>query len=142
MESVKIYLAGGMSGLSFEEQTKWRQKVKDAVLFGGYDYDYKPVFIDPTRYYNFEEVSHKSEKEVMNFDLYKVRTSDLIVVNFNSPNSIGTAIEIALAYEYHIPVVGLNMDKNRLHPWIECMTSRICDDMYELVSHIVEFYLK
>jgi len=142
MKECCIYLAGAMSGMSFEEQTKWRQKVKDAILYGGYGYNFKPIFVDPTQYYNFEEVSHKSEKEVMNFDLYKVRTSDLIVVNFNDPSSLGAAIEIAVAHEYRIPVIGLNQNNVSLHPWLECMCDRICSDMRELVSHIVEFYLK
>jgi len=141
MKECCIYLAGAMSGMSFEEQTKWRQKVKDAILYGGYGYNFKPIFVDPTQYYNFEEVSHKSEKEVMNFDLYKVRTSDLIVVNFNDPSSLGAAIEIAVAHEYRIPVIGLNQNNVSLHPWLECMCDRICSDMRELVSHIVEFYL-
>jgi len=142
MKECCIYLAGAMSSMSFEEQTKWRQKVKDAILYGGYGYNFKPIFVDPTQYYNFEEVSHKSEKEVMNFDLYKVRTSDLIVVNFNDPSSLGAAIEIAVAHEYRIPVIGLNQNNVSLHPWLECMCDRICSDMRELVSHIVEFYLK
>lgn len=142
MKECCIYLAGAMSGLSFEEQTKWRQKVKDAILYGGYDYDFSPVFIDPTRYYNFEEISHKSEKEVMNFDLNKVRTSDLIVVNFNDPSSLGTMAELAVAYEHRIPIIGMNNSGKILHPWQIEFCNRICDDMYELVSHIVEFYLK
>ena len=32
MNKCQIYLSGGMSNLSFEEQNKWRLQVKDAVL--------------------------------------------------------------------------------------------------------------
>lgn len=139
---MKIYLAGGMSGLLFEEQAKWRSNVKNAVLYGGYDYEIKPIFFDPTQYYNFEEPpKHKSEREAMEFDLYNLRKSDLIIVNFNAPQSLGTAMELAIAKENMIPVVGLNAEGFDLHPWlIECCT-RICDDMYELVEHVSEFYL-
>lgn len=141
METFKICLSGGMSGLSFDEQTKWRKQIRDAILFGEYDYQKKPTFFDPTQFYNFEEKRYKSEYEIMEFDLYNLRNSNLVVVNFNSPNSIGTAMELMLAKELNIPIIGLNKDKNELHPWLVCCCNRICDDVRELVSHIVDFYL-
>lgn len=140
-ETIKIFLSGAMSGLNFEEQTKWRRQIRDAILFGDYDYSKKPIFFDPTQYYNFEEIKYKSESEIMEFDLYNLRNSNLIVVNFNNPNSIGTAMELMLAKELRIPILGLNKDKKELHPWLECSCNRICDDLRELASHIVEFYL-
>ena len=141
MESVKIYLSGGMSGLTFEEQSKWRSKITDAVLFGGYEYEKKPIFFNPVGYYNFYEKKHKSEDEIMEFDLYNLRKSDLVIVNFNDEKSIGTAMELMLAKELHIPIIGLNKDGKEIHPWLECSCNRICNDMWELVSHIVDFYL-
>lgn len=141
METIKIYLSGSMSGLSFEEQSKWRKQFQDAIKFGDYDYEKKASFFDPTQYYNFEENRHKSEHEIMEFDLNALRKSDLIVVNFNQPSSIGTAMELMLAKELNIPIIGLNKDKKQLHPWLECCCNRICDNMRELVEHIVEFYL-
>ncbi len=142
MEMLNIYLSGGMSNLSIEEQTKWRQQVKNAILYEGHDLFYKPNFFDPTQYYGFEEDLHKSEREAMNFDLYKIRESDVVIVNFNDPNSVGTAMEMAIAYEYRTPIIGLNRNGVKLHPWLECMCDRICIDMRELVTHVVEFYLK
>lgn len=141
METVKIFMSGGMSGLSFDEQTKWRKQIRDAILFGGYDYQKKPIFFDPTQFYNFEEKRYKSEHEIMEFDLYNLRNSNLVVVNFNSPSSIGTAMELMLAKELNIPIIGLNKDKNEIHPWTECCCNRICEDVRELVTHIVDFYL-
>ena len=77
----------------------------------------------------------------MNFDLNALRKSNLIVVNFNNPNSIGTAMEMMLAYEMRIPILGLNKDKLKLHPWLECCCDRIFDNMKDLVRYVVEFYL-
>ena len=78
----------------------------------------------------------------MEYDLNALRKSDLVVVNFNAPNSLGTAMELILAKELHIPVIGLLKDNIALHPWlIEC-TTRMCDNMRELVDHVVNFYLK
>ena len=47
METVKIYLSGGMGSLNFEEQSKWRNTIKDAITFGDYDYEKKPIFFNP-----------------------------------------------------------------------------------------------
>lgn len=140
METVKIYLSGGMGNLSFEEQSKWRQQVQDAIKFN-YECEKKPVFFNPVRYFNFEEVRHKSEREVMEFDLNGLRHSDLIIVNFNDPSSLGTCAELAVAYEMKIPILGLNKDGAELHPWLECYCNRIFDDMKSLVEYTVEFYL-
>lgn len=141
METVKIYLSGGMGSLDFEEQSKWRNTIKDAITFGDYDYEKKPIFFNPVNYYNFEETRQKSEKEVMNFDLNALRKSDLVIVNFNDPKSIGTAMELMLARELHIPIVGINKDGIELHPWLEESCDRICDSLKECVDYVVEFHL-
>lgn len=140
METVKIYLSGAMSLLSFEEQSKWRNNIMDEIK---YNRECEKIvhFFNPVRYYNFEEKQHKSEKEIMEFDLYNLRNSNLVVVNFNNPASIGTAMELMLAKEYHIPVIAFGVKDKEIHPWLlECCT-RVCDDMREAVSHVVDFYL-
>lgn len=140
MNKVRIYLSGGMGALSFEEQSKWRQQVINAINFN-YDCEKKPYFFNPVNYYNFEEVRYRSEREVMEFDLNALRNSDLIVVNFNDPKSIGTAMELMLAKERNIPVIGFGVNGQTIHPWLlECCT-RVCDNLREAVEHIVEFYL-
>lgn len=140
MEKVKIFLSGGMGNLSFEEQSQWRQKIIDAIKFN-YECEKKPVFFNPVDYHNFEEVGYRSEREVMKFDLYNLRNSNLVVVNFNDVKSIGTAMELMLAKEYRIPVIGFGVNGQAIHPWLlECCT-RVCDTLREAVEHIVEFYL-
>lgn len=141
METVRIYLSGGMSSLSFEEQSKWRKQIQDAIKFGDYDCEKKAVFFNPVEYYNFKEVRHRSEREIMEFDLNGVRKSDLIIVNFNDEKSIGTAMELMLAKEQNIPVIAYGIDDKKIHPWLlECCT-RVCDDIREVVEHTVNFYL-
>ena len=140
METVRIYLSGGMGSLSFEEQSKWRRQVIEAITYN-YDCKKKPVFFNPVNYYNFEEVRYRSEREVMEFDLNALRNSNLIVVNFNDPKSIGTAMELMLAKERNTPVIGFGVNGQTIHPWLlECCT-RVCDSLKEAVEHIVEFYL-
>ncbi len=141
--SKKIYLAGGMSGLSREEQSKWRwvtiRRIKESDNCFGYEYN--PVFFNPMIHYNLFDNEHKTEREPFEFDLYNLRDSDVVIVNFNSPQSIGTAMELAVAKEYKKPIIGLNESGCELHPWlIECCT-RICDTMDELIKHVINFYL-
>ena len=141
METCRIYLSGAMSGLSFEEQTKWRSQIVNAIKFGDFDYEKKPLFFDPTQYFGLEEVKHCSEREAMEFDLNALRKSDLVIVNFNNPLSLGTCAELAVAYEMKIPVIGINIDSKELHPWLIEFTSRMCDSLREAVEYTVDFYL-
>lgn len=141
MEVMRIYLSGGMGNLSFEEQSRWRKQIMDAIKFGDFDYEKKPLFFNPVDYYNFEKVRYRSEREVMEFDLNGLRNSDLVIVNFNDPKSIGTTAELAIAYDMKIPIIGINKDNQELHPWLVEFTNRMCEDIREAVEYVVEFYL-
>ena len=78
----------------------------------------------------------------MNFDLYKLRNSDLVIVNFNDKWSLGTQSEIAIAYDRSVPIIGVDTEKQRLHPWQECMCERIFNDIDEMLDYIQDFYLR
>lgn len=141
---MKIYLSGGMSGLTYLEQMEWRNGVTESILYRSDMFDVKPVpdFFSPPLYYQIGENLHKSEREVMEFDLYRLRTSDLVIVNFNSPNSIGTAMELMLARELRIPIVGLSENENTvLHPWLVECCGRIFSNKYDLAEYVVHYYL-
>lgn len=140
METIKIYLSGGMGNLSLEEQSRWRQQVIDSIRFN-YECEKKAVFFNPVDYYNFEEVRYKTQKEVMNFDLNGLRHSDLVIVNFNDPSSLGTCAELAIAYDMKIPIIGINKDNKELHPWLECFCDRMCYSLKEAVEYVADFYL-
>lgn len=141
METVKIYLSGAMGSVSFEEQSKWRKQVINAIKFGDYDCKKKVDFFNPVIYYNFEEKRHKSEREAMEFDLYNLRNSNLVIANFNDEKSIGTSMELILAKEYRIPVIAFGAKGKEIHPWVSECCTRICDDLRGCVEHVVEFYL-
>jgi nucleoside 2-deoxyribosyltransferase len=140
MEKVHIYLSGGMGNLSFEEQSKWREQIINAITYN-YDCEKKPVFFNPINYFNFEEVRYKTQREVMNFDLNGLRHSDLVIVNFNDPSSLGTCAELAIAYEMKIPIIGINKDNKELHPWLESFCGRMCNSLKEAAEYTVDFYL-
>lgn len=129
-----------MGSLSFEEQSEWRKQIIDAIKYC-YHCKKKPIFFNPVDYYNFTDVRYKSEREVMHFDLNALRHSDLIVVNFNDPSSLGTCAELAIGYELKIPIIGINNGEKKLHPWLECFCDRMCNSLNEAIEHVVGFYL-
>ena len=124
----KIYLAGaievyGRKG-NYNEANRWREKVKK------YFSDYLLNFecINPMDYYLYDSNYHKSEFEVMRFDLRLVKQADIILVNLDYiRDSIGTCDEILYAYMLGKPIVGFveteisELDKESLmkmvHPW-------------------------
>lgn len=142
MENIRIYLSGGMTGLQISEQIGWRNRFRDAINIQFKDeISKKPIIFSPPNYYSPNTNYHKSEKEAMEYELAQLRKSDVVVVNFNKPDSIGTAMELILAKENKIPVIGLSSNEKNIHPWlVECCT-RICNNFRELVEHIVNFYL-
>ena len=142
MKDFQIYLAGGMSKFAkenFTESDNWRRHCKYKLID---EADDNITVINPNDYFNFlEPPSYKSEKEVMNFDLHNVRKSDLIIVNFNDMYSLGSMAEMAIAYERGIPIIGLDADKQKLHPWQVEMCERIFDDIDEMLEYVKDFYL-
>lgn len=140
METVRVYLSGAMSGISFEEQSKWRNQIINAVKYN-YECEKNVHFFNPVNYYNFEENNYKSEREIMEFDLYNLRNSNLVIVNLKNSSSIGTAMELMLAKELNIPVIAFGVGEQEVHPWILETCTRVCDDLRDTVSHIVDFYL-
>ena len=100
-----IYLIGAIQvyGSKSEEAKEWRNKVKE--YFSKYCLDFE--CISPTDYYEYGGNYHKSNREVMRFDLRKVRESDVMLVNLkNIRQSIGSCDEIFYAYMLGKPIIG------------------------------------
>jgi len=142
MKKPIIYLAGKMSSLSVEEMCRWRNEFRLKFKNRCRQEDISNPFniVSPTDFYSFEEKKHKTEREVMDYDLFIVKHSALVVVNLDYPNSIGTAIELYEANKHcDIPVIGFGTTIN--HPWIEECINVQYDTMDEVIDYIFEFYL-
>ena len=99
-----LYLSGGMSRLSVREANEWRIKVKQdlsAFILNGT----LKVFNPMESYINNEYCM--DEREAMQYDLNMLRKSSYILAYFNDTDSLGTAMEIAIAHELKIPIVGV-----------------------------------
>ena len=143
MRDYQVYLAGGMGKFgkeNFDKGNNWRKYCKHTLE--NFESNKNVTAINPNDYYNFiDEPRYKSEKEVMDFDLHKVRESDLVIINFNDMYSLGSMAELAIAYERRIPVIGLDIDKQELHSWQVEMCSRIFNDVDEMLDYVEDFYL-
>lgn len=129
-----------MTGKTFDEMNSWRMDIKHCLEFN----DGVQV-INPCDYYNFENPTHKSEREIMDFDLMHVISSDLIIVNVEGLNgSVGSIIEIYEArFNHKIPIIafGSRTTYENLHPWIKECISRYEESMDAAVDYVCNYYL-
>lgn len=136
---LNVYLAGGMAKFgkeNFDEGNAWREDLM------GWFPDKEINFINPALQFNAFNSDGFSDKMIMDFDLDIVRKSDLIIVGFNDPKSIGTQSELAVAYDRHIPIYGINLGDFELHPWQKNMCGKIFDSIEEITDFLKDHYLK
>lgn len=140
-----LYLSGGMSGLSVREANEWRVKVKQdlsAFILNGT----LKVFNPMESYINNEYCM--DEREAMQYDLNMLRKSSYVLVYFNDIDSLGTAMEIAIAHELKIPIVGVfDWEEDCeafdiLHPWVYNMCDVILDSLDDAIRYIGLNYLQ
>ena len=116
----------------------WRQKAKE-LLEDSFS------VIDPTYYYNYGSNEHKTEKEIMRFDMRKVLYSNVVLVNLKDlDKSLGTSDEILLAYLNNIPVIGFNTENTVIHPWKNEQIDRIeigKTALFQACDYIINYYL-
>ena len=145
MSKYFAYLAGGMGKFgkeNFNEGNEWRKHCKQALE--SFECDFKVRVCNPQDFFNFRDdpPQYKTNAEVMRLDLYKLRNSDIVIVNFNDVYSLGSMSEIAVAYDRVIPVIGLNETHQVLHQWQEEFCERIFNDIDEMLDYIQDFYLR
>lgn len=143
-----IYLAGAMSCYfntdKHDYPKKWREEAKEYV---------KKLYDDitlvlPTDFYQIGKNYHKSESEVMRFDLRMVRESDIVLVNLRDlHSSLGTSDEILYAFIRGNPVIGFIDDESEIkniHPWKIEQIDRIetgKDSMKNAIDYIYRYYV-
>lgn len=140
MKNKLIYLGGKMTGLSVKEYSEWREKIQDRF----YMMDEHYRCFNPAKHFSFEDVEKGiiTDKQAMDIDLYKLRRSDLMVVDFrHGSDSLGTMAEIGIAYDHQIPILGICENVQNLHPWIVSMCNKFFENEYDLVFYAAEHYL-
>ena len=137
--SNQIYAAGAMTGLTWEQQFVWRDDL--AATIRECTHNRWTVFNPPLHTSDIEEYD-MDDREAMDYDLYHLLRSDLVIVNFSyNPKSFGTVAEMGAAYTHHIPILGLNEHGEELHPWQREMCLRIFDDYNRMIKYLVDHFI-
>jgi nucleoside 2-deoxyribosyltransferase len=111
-----VYLAGPMHGETYEEATEWRYEAEDRLGHVGIDtrspmrgkefLKNKTILSVEAATFNSPWATHKA---IMTRDTNDVLTASAILVNFSqhwaNPVSIGTVMEMTLAWHARIPVI-------------------------------------
>jgi nucleoside 2-deoxyribosyltransferase len=117
----KIYLAGPIAGLTFDDAQDWREDVR-AMLAPEID-AYSPLrqkhflrkhgVIEQTAYTN----PMATDRGIMTRDHWDCQTSDLILCNLLDTKrvTIGSVMEIAWAYAYRKPLIVVMEPSGNLH---------------------------
>ena len=145
-KTFKIYTVGKMKGVPIEEQMSWRTEL-ETKLCGVRRFD-EVTFIHPPDYYCYEENYQQSEREIKQWELSQVRSSDILVVNLDGINdSVGAHFELAAADAVngagnkYIYVIGVGKSKEPLHPWIEDCLLRQEDTIDDAVEYITKYIM-
>ena len=141
MKQYKIYTAGKMTGLTYEEQIGWREELGRAIRMKS---DQSVVVINPPKYYNpLDQNASRVEMEAKEWDLSQIADSDIVVFNLQDiETSIGTIYELGFvnalnAYtDKHIYVIGIGGERP-LHPWIKSGMFRWEPDFWSAADYIV-----
>lgn len=122
MKKHKVYLAGPISGHSYQDATDWREYAKDYLSEHNID-GYSPlrgkIYLSSEEMIKDHYPNHtmSSIKGINVRDYNDTKTADAILVNLlNSGDkvSIGTVMEIAWARAFQIPVI-IVMEENNPH---------------------------
>lgn len=144
MRELKIYLCGKMSELTHSEMNNWRHVLKNKLVSTADHRGYKAYVINPVDFYNFEEAKHQNEREVKDFDLSHVLSSNIIIVNLDGlSTSDGTKYELHDARKANIPVIAFGEYSlyEELHPWTKDNITRVEKNMEDVVKYIRDFYM-
>ena len=102
-----IYLAGAMTGKTLEEMNKWRKDVTRAIELSP-DFRRMVRVVNPVLYYSTADDPQKydDDKEYIRWEWREAENADVVISACDTKtNSIGTAIETALAFKKNVPIV-------------------------------------
>jgi hypothetical protein len=117
----KVYLAGGISGLDYKTATDWRKRMiidLKAIGVEGLDPMRGKAFLEKEGILQ-ADCSHikevlSSNKGILTRDHWDCTRGDMLFVNFlgAKEKSLGTAMEIAWAWDHQIPIICAMEDDN------------------------------
>lgn len=136
-----IYLAGAITGLSWESAEGWRIKIKSKIENTT---NKQWICVNPCEHIPHKVFTENVERECMKWDLWKLKQCDIVVCDFSHPISLGTSWELGTAFEHNIPIIGVLTEstKEDVHPWWKIAAMHICDDLEDLTRYLQKHFLR
>jgi nucleoside 2-deoxyribosyltransferase len=141
----KVYLAGPIAGLTYDEGQDWRTYAAQQLDWAGID-GFSPLrgksFLRAAGKIGTEGFKHAlaTDKGIMKRDSNDVRTSAAILVNFTEAKTVsrGTDMELAMAYILQVPVVVACREDSFIlnHPMIRAAIDYRVDTLDEALEII------
>lgn len=125
---MKIYLGGGIHGLSDRDANEWRQRAKN--LLGNM------TILDPMRR-DYRGIEDQNVAPFIKGDLREIAESDTLLVNATRP-SWGTAMEIVYARILGLQIVAFVDPNTSVSPWLRYHCDKITASLEEAVALINE----
>lgn len=137
-----VYIAGPISGESYEGATEWREYVSQQLAEFGITalspMRCKPYLKNETKIGDeYNEYTMSSARGVTTRDVNDVRRSDALFVNFIGAKapSLGTALEIGIAHALNIPIViAMEEDNPNNHAMIRHMAGFIFPTIHQAIE--------
>lgn len=142
--SKMVFLSGAMTGISHDDAYNWRHDLAERIeeISEGKWNCFNPAELG---FSEFQAYKHEKnfDRLMMFHDLDKLKHSRVVIADFNHQKSLGTAAELATAYELGIPVIGVCEPANRktLHPWWVNMSMVIVDDYEDALLFFVDYFI-
>lgn len=127
-----VYLAGKMTGLTFEQMKGWRNKAKEKLV------DNKIIVLDPT---DTDLGGDPTEIEIVASNKFQINHSDLVLaeLDFNGV-SLGTISEIVYSGSIGKPVISWGANPVHEYPWVAANTICHFRELDEAIDYIVTNY--
>ena len=124
-----VYLCGPIMGCTDEECNDWRELVTR---------EWNGRVLDPMRRdYRGREL--EAYEEVVTLDKVDIAQSDALLVNYPGP-SVGTAMEVLLAFQTGKLVVVVAAPGVRMSPWLRYHSHAIVPTFHEGISKLREHF--
>lgn len=116
---MKTYLCGPINGCTDDQCKNWRESAK-ATLHDT---------IDPMRR-DYRGREDQCVAEIVEGDKLDIMQCDALLVNYDKP-SVGTSMEIYLAWEWHKRIIVVAAADARISPWLRYHSTQIVHSFSE-----------
>lgn len=132
-----LYLAGGITHLSYGEATSWRNKVKERL---GDEY----LIYDPMDGFELlkdeESIQYSYDgldgKKIFRQCLHNVKNSHVVLVNWDTVKSIGTPFEVGWAHAFYKDIFSVSSTALKEHLFVVGSSSYILPSVDEAIKKL------